>query len=327
MSQKRFTSLEICAGAGGQALGLEQAGFEPVMLIDDDQDCCETLRANRPHWDVLHQCVREFVAAEHPQVLDVDLLSGGVPCTPYSVAGRQHGDTDERDLLEVAIYLAYEVRPRAIMIENVSELVTHRKFAKIKENVQQHLAHLGYKHDWQVLDAQQFGVPQRRRSSILVAMGPDDFARFHWPAPQGPAPTVADVLYPSMCSRGWKHAERWARMADDVAPTLVGGSKKHGGADLGPDRAKTAWSKMGVNGNSLADTSPGPDAGFELGQGRLGRSGLPKLTIHQAALIQGFPEDWKFTGRKTPSYRQVANAFPPPVATAVGTQIAQALER
>jgi DNA (cytosine-5)-methyltransferase 1 len=323
---QRYTNLEICAGAGGQALGLEQAGFDPVMLIDDDANCCATLRMNRPQWDVRQTCLRDFVASEHPQVLNVDLLSGGVPCTPYSVSGHQRGDRDERDLLEVAIYLAYEVRPKAIMIENAAELITHEKFREQKENVEKHLSHLGYAFSWLILDAQDFGVPQRRRRSVLVAMQPDRLTSFAWPEPFGPAPTVADVLFPSMASQGWPHAPAWAAMARDVAPTIVGGSKKHGGPDLGPDRAKSAWAALGVNGNALANELPGPEDDFVLGQGRKGRAGLRKLTISQVATLQGFTESWTFAGNKTARYKQVGNAFPPSLAYAVGAQIAEALD-
>jgi DNA (cytosine-5)-methyltransferase 1 len=321
MSQ-RFKSLEICAGAGGQAFGLEQAGFDPVMLIDRKPDCCSTLSANRPHWRVLQTDLREFTARDHPEVFDVDLMSGGVPCSPYTPAGKQEGDQDERDLLEVAIYLAYEVKPRAIMIENTADLITKPKFSRNKSNIEAHLAHLGYAYSWTVLDAQDFGVPQRRKSSVLVAMRPSDFERFKWPTPIGPAPTVADVLWPSMSSRGWKHASKWAQMASTVAPTIVGGSDKHGGADLGPNGAKNAWEKLGVNGNSLADELPGPDEDFQPDKGRVD---LRKLTVLQVALLQGFPESWSFSGRKTSSYRLVGNAFPPPVARAVGHKIALAL--
>src|SRR5699024_9310427 len=97
---------------------------------------------------------------------------------------------------------------------------------------------------------------------------------------------------------------------DRIAPTLVGGSKKHGGPDLGPTRAREAWRQLGVNGGSVAEEPPAPD-----------HEGLPRLTVQMAARIQGFPDSWQFTGRKTAAYRQVGNAFPPPVAAAVGTQI------
>lgn len=321
----RFKSLEICAGAGGQALGLEHAGFDPVLLLDHGRECCETLLANRPEWNVVRADLRDFDAEDHPEALDVDLLSGGVPCAPYSPAGAQDGDADARDLLEVAIYLAYQTRPRAIMIENTADLATSRKFARNRENIEEHLRHLGYQWDWRVVDAQDHGVPQRRRSSVLVAMAPAAFRAFVWPEPVGPAPTVAETLLPSMAERGWPHAAEWAEKARHVAPTIVGGSDRHGGADLGPSRSKIAWARLGINGSSLAAMPPGAEDGFDTGVGKNGREGLPKLTIEQVALLQGFPEDWHFVGRKTARYRLVGNAFPPPVAQAMGRRIAHAL--
>lgn len=325
MGQGMFRSLEICAGAGGQALGLERAGFSPVMLIDDDPDTCATLRTNRPHWDVRQMDLREFVAAEHPQVLDIDLMAGGVPCTPYSVAGRQRGADDERDLLEVAIWLAHEVRPRAILIENVPSLITDVKFAKNRQFVREELGHLGYQLDWQILNAQDFGVAQRRPHGLLVALRPGDFERFRWPEPVGPPQTVGEALRDSMSARGWGDAEVWARIANEAAPTIVGGSKKHGGADLGPTRTKQAWARLGVNGSSLADKVPDPGFALPPVADPDNRHLLPKLTVDQVARLQGFAADWTFTGRKTSRYRQVAQTFPPPVAEAVGLRIAEAL--
>lgn len=317
-----FNSLEICAGAGGQALGLERAGFEPVLLIDNDPDACSTLFANRPRWKVLQTDLKDFVGAEHEGVLDVDLLSAGVPSTPYSVAGHQRGIHDDRDLVRASIFLTMEIKPRVLMIENTPALLTAPKFAETRSFVEQELQHLGYQMNWRILDAQHFGVPQTRRSSVLVAMRPSDFARFEWPTPHGAAPTVGEALRDSMASRGWAGADEWAKIANRVAPTIVGGSKNHGGADLGPSRTKLAWAELGVNGGSLDNDVPGPD--FVM-QPERGRQGLPKLTIPQVARVQGFSDDWIFTGKKTPKYKQVAQAFPPPVAAAVGRQIAHAL--
>jgi DNA (cytosine-5)-methyltransferase 1 len=117
-----------------------------------------------------------------------------------------------------------------------------------------------------------------------------------------------------MSSNGWTGAEEWSRQANGVAPAIVGGSKKHGGADLGPTRARIAWAKLGVNGAGLADQAPEKDF-----------VGMPKLTVKMAALVQGFPSNWEFYGKKTPAYRQVGNAFPPPVAKAIGLAIVKAL--
>jgi DNA (cytosine-5)-methyltransferase 1 len=117
-----------------------------------------------------------------------------------------------------------------------------------------------------------------------------------------------------MAAGGWQRATQWAKAANRVAPTIVGGSKKHGGPDLGPTRARQEWAALGVDGVSIAAEPPGQ-----------GFVGTPKLTVPMVARIQGFPDDWRFAGRKTAAYRQVGNAFPPPVARAVGLAIANSL--
>ena len=117
-----------------------------------------------------------------------------------------------------------------------------------------------------------------------------------------------------MAANGWPGVSRWREQANTIAPTLVGGSKKHGGPDLGPTRAKRAWASLGVDGMGIWDEAPGKDF-----------VGMPRLTVRMAARIQGFPDDWQFAGRKTAAYRQVGNAFPPPVAAAVAGKIASAL--
>lgn len=119
----------------------------------------------------------------------------------------------------------------------------------------------------------------------------------------------------------------WRRIADGIAPTIVGGSRDRGGADLGPSRSKAAWARLGVNGDSIADDVPGPDFELRAGEGTKDRAGLPKLTADQAAVLQGIPDDWTITGRKTARYRQIGHAFPPPLATIMGESIARALER
>lgn len=308
-------SVEICAGAGGQAVGLEAAGFDHEALVEIDPSACETLRLNRPEWNVIQADLREFRPSASIRQ-GIDLLAGGVPCPPFSLAGKQLGRDDERDLFPVAIDLAEEIRPRAIMIENVRGLM-QRKFDDYRSGVVRRLEMLGYEVVfWDVLNASDFGVPQLRPRSILVALQRDSASHFEPPTeePRG-ITTVGEVLRESMGSRGWEGADEWAAGANSIAPTLVGGSKKHGGADLGPTRAKAAWRQLGVDGMGLANEVPGP-----------GFSGLPRLTVQQAALIQGFPDDWVIHGRKTAAYRQVGNAFPPPVAEAMGRSIRTALD-
>lgn len=307
------TSLEICAGAGGQALGLEQAGFQHRGLVEIDADACRTLRLNRPNWPVLRADARGFSALKLRG--GIDLLAAGVPCPPFSVAGKQLGASDERDLFPEMIRIATECDPRAIFIENVSGLLENR-FDAYRSEILFELESLGYEGEWRRLQASDFGVPQLRPRALLIAMRTPEWKRFEWPQPVvGPGVTVGKALRKEMASRGWAQATSWAQGANTIAPTLVGGSKKHGGPDLGPSRARAAWAKLGVNGKLVAAEAPGPD--FE---------GMPCLTVRMAAIVQGFPPDWEFYGRKTTAYRQVGNAFPPPVARAVGLQIRRALE-
>lgn len=304
--------VEICAGAGGQALGLELAGFRHDAAIENDAAACATLQANRPSWNTIEADVRSVSGY---QFRGIDLLAGGVPCPPFSMAGKQLGGDDERDLFPTALRLIEEASPRSVLLENVRGLSTKR-FGDYREQVLQRLHQLGYRTSWKVLNASDFGVPQLRPRFILVALQGDCIEGFEWPAPIGNPPTVGQTLHDLMGSRGWAGADSWARAADAVAPTLVGGSKKHGGPDLGPTRSKAAWRKLQVDGNGVANEAP--DQTFP-------ESGFPRLTVRMAARIQGFPDHWDIQGRKTAAYRQVGNAFPPPVAYAVGRAIASAL--
>jgi DNA (cytosine-5)-methyltransferase 1 len=311
---RELTCLEICAGAGGQSLGLEDAEFSHVAAVEIDPAACETLRMNRQHaWKVIEGDVHHFDGRPYR---GVDLLAGGVPCPPFSVAGKQLGADDERDLFPQALRLVRECEPTAVMLENVPGLAQAR-FASYREQVLGELDDLGYEAGWQVLNACEFGVPQLRPRFILVAMRPDAYAHFEWPSALGTPPTVGEALGAMMAEDGWKGAQAWAGKADGVGPTLVGGSRKHGGPDLGPTRAREAWSKLGVDGRGLVEAPPSAAAPVDH---------LPRLTLRMAAAIQGFPPDWRFYGRKTASYRQIGNAFPPPVARAVGTRIRMAIQ-
>ncbi|MGW8972770.1 DNA cytosine methyltransferase [Streptomyces platensis] len=348
-TESTFTSVEICAGAGGQAVGLHKAGFKHRALIEIDASACTTLRRNvegNPEWDGC-EVIEADLTRFDPATLklepgELDLLAGGVPCPPFSVAGKQLGQDDERDLFPTMLDLVDELQPKAVMIENVRGLLD-QKFEDYRENkIRKRLEKAGYTICyWKVLEACDYGVPQLRPRAILVAMRSDYARHFVWTEPEkSKMITTAEALAPSMLQRfresgehpQWKGAyagrweaayEKWRKQAElgTVAPTLVGGSKKHGGADLGPTRAKEAWRKLGVCGlgvaNEPADLKD-PERDLYAVRG-------PKLTVSQAAIIQGFPEEWDFPGRKTATYRQVGNAFPPPVAKAVGEQIIAAL--
>lgn len=308
----KLTVLEICAGAGGQSVGLEQAGFGHSLAVEIDKDAADTLKLNRPEWKIHHGDVREVSGNEYK---GIDLLAGGVPCPPFSIAGKQLGADDERDLFPEALRLVEEARPSAVMLENVRGLASAR-FSTYRQSILDALGNLGYEADWQLFYSSEFGVPQLRPRFILVAVKRRYHKKFDWPAAHGTPPTVGKVLLPLMKSGGWAGAEAWAARANGVAPTVVGGSKKHGGADLGPTRAKAAWLQLGVDGKGIANQVPGPDTPLDH---------VPRLTNEMVARVQGFPMDWQFSGKKTSVYRQIGNAFPPPVAAAIGTSIATAL--
>lgn len=379
-----LTSIEICAGAGGQAVGLHNAGFDHLALVEWDRHAVDTLRANVGDWpgwtpekarNIGPMDVRDFLKSETANALKdgkqrLDLLAGGVPCPPFSLAGKRLGEDDERDLFPAALQIIEELQPRAVMIENVRGILEPPEFfIEYRTRILDSLRESGYivpgidttqsakaqdvamRKVWRRLDAKDFGVPQLRPRAILVAFHEDSLEgeqEFRWPVRLNTVEaTVFGCLDQTMRERcedfwdknqrgepaepgertgrdvyyAWREAaEKAAVLGRGVAPTLVGGSRRHGGADLGPTRAKRAWAALHVNAMGLANDREDCDPERDLF-----RDAGPMLTVEQTAIIQGFPRDWNFQGRKTARYRQVGNAFPPPVAEAVGRAIAAVL--
>ena len=304
-------SLELCAGAGGQAIGLERAGFEHAGVVEIDANACNTLRLNRPQWAVHEEDLNHFDARCYK---GVDLVAGGFPCPPFSIAGKQLGKDDERDLFPAGLRIIDQVRPKAVMIENVRGILAPA-FADYRDFIEGRLTKLGYITQWKLFNAAEFGVPQLRPRVVIVALKREYASEFSWPEPiKKKPPTVGRTLHDLMAARGWRGADQWRKHANTIAPTVVGGSKKHGGPDLGPTRARKAWAVLGVDGIGIANEAPERDF-----------VGMPRLTTRMVARIQGFPDEWGFWGKKTAAYRQVGNAFPPPVAHAVASEIARAI--
>lgn len=308
-----LTSIEICAGAGGAALGLAIAGFHHVALVEYEEEYCTILKANRPEWNVICSDVKNFSGKMYKG--QIDLLSGGVPCPPFSVAGKQLGKDDERDLFPEALRLVEEINPRAVMLENVRGFLDPR-FDDYRQHILDQLDYLGYNTYIRLLNANDYGVPQLRPRVVIVGIKKTIPRQFEFPKPC-PKETlsVGETLYDLMKANKWNGAKKWAKNADTIAPTIVGGSKKHGGPDLGPVRARKAWEALGVDGLGVANEAPSADF-----------NGLPKLTPRMIARIQGFPDQWYFGEKKTAACRMIGNAFPPPVAAAVGTEIKKVLE-
>ncbi|WP_182349187.1 DNA cytosine methyltransferase [Tomitella gaofuii] len=316
-TERSYTVVEVCAGAGGQALGLEKAGFQHQLAIELDETAAATLKLNRPGWDIRVGDVADKSVWDPAQFEGVSLLAGGVPCPPFSIAGHQLGASDERDLFSWAIEQVAIVQPRALMLENVRGL-SQPRFIAYRQRVLTRLRELGYEPFWKLLHASEHGVAQLRPRFVLVALKPEDAEYFTWPEAREDKKTVGETLKDLMSADGWPYADEWASMASDIAPTLVGGSKKHGGADLGPTRAKAAWLQLGVDGKGIANKVPGPQSPHPA-------EVPPRLTIEMVRRLQGWNDDeWSFTGKKTSQYRQIGNAFPPPVANAVGEAIIRA---
>ena len=314
LDRMSFSVLELCAGGGGQALGLEMAGFHHAAAVEYEAQFCTTLRLNRPHWDVRQQDLRDLRPSDFS---GVDLLAAGVPCPPFSIAGKQLGQNDDRDMFPAVLQIIREAKPRGVLFENVPGLAT-AKFSDYRSNLLKELSRMGYQPEWQVLNSSHFGVPQLRPRFVLIALKPRDTECFRWPVSRSKVVHVGETLIDLMALNGWDGAEAWAERAAGVGPTLVGGSKKHGGPDLGPTRAKRQWRELGVDGMGIADEAP--DVTFP-------QDGFPRLTIRMAARIQSFPDSWEFSGRKTIAYRQIGNAFPPKVAKAIGLSIISAFNR
>ena len=307
-------SIEICAGAGGQALGLEMAGFKHIALVEYEKKYCETLKKNRPEWNIICEDVKNF--SGKPYRNKIDLLAGGVPCPPFSVAGKQLGSDDERDLFPEALRLIEEINPKAVMLENVRGFLDPT-FKDYRESILKRIDELGYNVQIKLLNASDYGVPQLRPRIVIVGIRKDVQGKFSYPLPTSEkVKTVGETLLDLMKKNHWQNANEWAKQASTIAPTIVGGSKKHGGPDLGPIRARKAWAQLGVDGKGIANEAPEKD--FE---------GMPRLTPRMIARIQGFPDTWIFVDKKTAACRMIGNAFPPPVAKAVGEEIRKVLEK
>ena len=307
-----LAALELCAGGGGQAIGLEFAGFQCAAAVEIDSQACATLRLNRPGWRVIEGDIRTVNGRDFR---GIDLVAAGVPCPPFSIAGRQLGPSDERDLFPEALRIVSEAKPVAVLLENVPGFAS-AKFLEYRREFCMRLEKLGYSTEWRLLNACDFSVPQLRPRFVLVGLQQRFFSSFCWPSPKRQTTTVGTALQDLMNANYWPGASKWVSRANGIAPTIVGGSKKHGGPDLGPTRAKLQWRQLSVDGLGIADSAPG--SGFPI-------DGLPRLTVRMVARLQSFPDDWQFNGGKTAAYRQVGNAFPPPVAQAIAMRIRRAL--
>ncbi|MER8573363.1 DNA (cytosine-5-)-methyltransferase [Mesorhizobium sp. M1409] len=319
----RLTSLEICAGAGGQALGLHAAGFDALALYERNPAAAETLMANCWFGPVHCADVTQVDFRHHRG--NVDLVAGGVPCQPHSSMGKRKGREDERDLFMEAVRLVDEVQPRAFFFENVKGFGFQAN-ADYRADLYKKFADLGYQSQIFSINGSDCGLAQLRPRIAFVGFRDVPIQRFQMP-PKFPEwnRTVGEVLLDLVSANGWPEAEEWARnYANRRGSTIVGGSEQSGRLAFSSNLRKEDWIDMKINPFEIAETAPGPNHKLD---------DLFSLTLEMGARLQGFPDGWQFVGagaegsdkdRKTKT-RQIANALPPIMAHAVGLAIYTAL--
>ena len=329
---REYTSVELFAGGGGLALGFSLAGFSHILLNEFDKSACNTLRMNRPEWNVIEGDVRNVDFT--PLRGKVDFLSGGFPCQAFSYAGKQGGFNDTRGTLFFELARAVkEIRPKVFMGENVKGLTSHdngRTFSTIQNTI----AELGYTLvEPRVLKAIMYQVPQKRERLILIAIR-NDLAKkvsFHWPSPYTQVLTLRDALYKGVIydtnvpkSEGVKYPSNkqkvldlvpqggdWRNLPEDIAKEYMGGSWLLGGGKTGMAR------RLSLDEPSLTLTCSPCQKQTE----RCHPLETRPLTVREYARIQTFPDNWLFAGTMSDKYKQIGNAVPVNLAWAVGRSL------
>lgn len=327
-----FTSVELFAGAGGLALGMHFAGFRHILLNEIDPMASETLRLNRPDWNVLEGDVHKVDFS--PLRGLVDFVSGGFPCQAFSYAGKKGGLNDTRGTLFFELARAVkEIQPKVFMGENVKGLLSHDD-GRTLEIIRNAIAELGYTLvEPRVLKAVMYQVPQKRERLILVAIRNDiaPFVEFHWPAPYKRIMTLRDAFFKGKLykkdvpiSEGQTYPEKkrkvlsmvpeggdWRDLPDDVAKDFMGASYYLGGGKTGMAR------RLSMDEPSLTLTCAPAQKQTE----RCHPTETRPLTVREYARIQTFPDEWIFAGTTTDQYKQIGNAVPVNLSYAIGRSL------
>lgn len=327
-----FTSIELFAGCGGLALGMERAGFKHVLLNEFDKYACATLRTNRPDWNIIEDDIHNVSFKNYEG--KVDFLSGGFPCQAFSYAGNKGGFEDARGTLFFELARAVkEVKPKVFMGENVKGLYTHDK-GHTFEVIKSVIADLGYTLvEPQVLKAIQYQVPQKRERLILIAIRNDiaEKVTFHYPSPFNRVVTLRDAFFKGILydcdvpsSIGQQYPKRkkeimarvpmggyWKDLPEDLQREYMKGSYDMEGGRTGIAR------RLSLNEPSLTLTCAPAMKQTE----RCHPIETRPLTVREYARIQTFPDDWVFCGNMTAQYKQIGNAVPVNLAAAVGRSL------
>lgn len=335
---RTYHSIELFAGGGGLALGMEKAGFHHVMLNEFDPSACETLRTNRPGWNIIEGDVNGIDFS--PWRGEVDFISGGFPCQAFSYAGKGAGFNDTRGTLFFQLARAVkEIQPKVFMGENVRGLMAHDG-GRTLEVIKNAISELGYTLiEPRVLRAICYKVPQKRERLILIAIRNEyaDKARFEWPAPYHRVMTLRDAFFkgelydtdvpPSPCQKYPPKKQRvmqmvpeggdWRDLPIEVQKEYMGGSFHLGGGKTGMAR------RLSMDEPSLTLTCAPAQKQTE----RCHPTETRPLSVREYARIQTFPDTWQFAGNLAAQYKQIGNAVPVNLAWAVGRAVVRLMNQ
>lgn len=331
--KRQYNVVELFAGAGGLALGLEKAGFNTVGLVEIDKYCCKTLKANRVNWNVINDdiiTVAEKGIREYIGNVEVDLLSGGYPCQSFSYAGKKLGLDDVRGtLFYYYAEILRQLKPKMFLAENVKGLVSHDNGKTLKTMIDV-FEEIGYKVQYQVLNAVNYGVAQKRQRIVIIGVRKDleDKIKYKYPKPFDYIPTLKDVLKEVPKSEGAKYPEKkkkvldlvppggyWRDLPDEIAMDYMGKSYFSGGGRTGMAR------RIGWDEPCLTLTCSPAQKQTE----RCHPDETRPFSTREYARIQSFPDNWAFQGSMGQIYKQIGNAVPVNLAKSVGLSIINAL--
>ena len=315
-------------------MGLERAHFEPLALIEIDKDAADTLKLNRPSWNVINDDIAKLSLLNLEIFFEVrrgelDLLSGGAPCQAFSYAGKRLGLEDARGTLfyHYAIFLS-KLQPKTFLFENVRGLLTHDK-GRTYQTMLNVFTDCGYRVDKKILNAWDYGNAQKRERLITVGVRNDLALKINFPKPHDYKPVLRDVLRDVPKSLGASYSDYKRRLFELVPP---GGYWRDIPEDLAKPYMKSCWDmeggrtgilrRMSLDEPSLAVLTSPTQKQTE----RCHPLEARPFTVKENARIQSFPDDWKFCGSMYSQYRQVGNAVPVNLAFAVADEIRKALE-
>ena len=320
LEQNGLTCLSLFSGGGGLDLGFERAGFTHTASYELLDVCGETLNANRPDWDVRSGAnAGDVTKAAFSPFRGIDIVHGGPPCQPFSIAGKQAGADDPRNMWAEYVRCVLQVRPRAFIAENVVGLLDRKFESFVQQNIVDPLADKYTIFKFK-LAAHDFGVPQARRRVFFVGFrAKRDAARFEEPIPtHGDEGSVFGPLLPRNTARRSLGLPDIGY--DEVSPTLRSGftGPRNTTGVLNSKAALKIWNSLQVWPNGVQ-----PSRG--LAEAYPPENGHFRMSVADCALLQGFPEDWKFSGAVYQALGQIGNSVCPPVAYAVALQVARAL--